>query len=115
MSTCTGRRFALPPSGSADAPGWRRLQLSLWFPARSSFQPLNDFSQSPSVHLKAFVEVLYHEVFQGIGLLFCWKWKASVSLYDLKADLVLVLPMSLPQRVQVGSSVSSFAQYVFAQ
>lgn len=67
------------------------------------------------MHLKAFVEVLYHEVFQGIGLLFCWKWKASVSLYDLKADLVLVLPMSLPQRVQVGSSVSSFAQYVFAQ
>lgn len=67
------------------------------------------------MHLKACVEVLYQEVFQGIGLLFCCKWKASVSLYDLKADLVLVLPMSLPQRVQVGSSVSPFSQYVFAQ
>ena len=67
------------------------------------------------MHLKAFLEVLYQEVFQGIGLLFCWKWKASVSLYDLKADLVLVLLMSLPQRVQVGSPVSPFAQYVFAQ
>ena len=56
-------------------PALAQLSLSLSIPAPS------EISHCSAVQLKAFLEVLCQEVFQGTGLLFCWKRKASLFLF----------------------------------
>lgn len=77
MTTC--RAPCGPSSSSAGVPGWSlplaQLSLSLSIPAPS------EISHCSAVQLKAFLEVLCQEVFQGTGLLFCWKRKASLFLF----------------------------------